>query len=72
MITSFNKSKDEDSSPLRYYTVQFCTVTDVSIDRNGFIFRVMHSDLRFGILDPQDEGTAIYRNVGTYLPIYTA
>jgi hypothetical protein len=26
----------------------------------------------FGILDPEEEGIAIYRKVGTHLPIYTA
>jgi len=47
-------------------------VTDASNDRNGFIFRVMQPDLLFGIVNPEHEGIAIYRNVGTYLPIYTA
>lgn len=48
--------------------VEWYALTDVSKNRDVFSFKVKQSTL-LGLLNLEDEGTTILRNVGNYLPV---
>jgi hypothetical protein len=50
--------------------VDWYRVGDVSNEH--FVFAFKDAKKRLALLDPEDEGTALFRNVGNYLPVTTA
>jgi hypothetical protein len=42
------------------------------VERATFIFRAEEEDRVLSLDYPKDGGSKLYRNIGTYVPIYTA